>query len=93
MIQSVYGGSLLERVKRHRQLLGDLRGHYISERRRRPDEQLVSHAVSCQLLNVANIIESAEFQLTRLALVIEEEEVKAMQPQAAEAPQAEEVQP
>ena len=76
MIQSVFGGSLRERVQRHHALLEELRTAYISERRKRPDEELVSHRVSCALLNVANAIENAQILLSQLMCAIEAEETE-----------------
>ncbi|MCK9569444.1 hypothetical protein M0R72_10940 [Candidatus Pacearchaeota archaeon] len=76
-LESVHGGSLRERVKRHAALVNELRCAYLSERRRRSDEQLVPHSVSCALLNAANMLESAWSTLNRLEMEIEDAEKKA----------------
>ena len=76
-LQSVFGGSLHERVKRHAGLVNEIRCAYISERRRRLDSQQVPHSVSCQLLNVSNMAESLWSTMNRLEIDIEEAEREA----------------
>jgi hypothetical protein len=85
MIQSVFGSSLLMRVKRHHALLETLRKAYLGEMRRRGNEEPLPTATVIQCRNVSLAVESAQGQLARLEAAIEEAE--------AVTPQAEGVQP